>query len=126
MTGLRRRIVLSGVLLGLACAREPVESGDPEQAVRGYFEAVARQDCPALERSVAEAAGTMVATMGCVRIFEEFAEHGLTLEGIESVVVDGRDPSLHLVRANVREGAAGKLLVIGVRRIEGQWRVVRI
>lgn len=126
MTGLPRRIAISGLLLTLACTRESAEPSDPEQAVRSYFDAVGRRDCPALERSVAEAAATMVTTMGCERLFDEFVEHGLTLDTIESVVVDGRDPSLRLVRARVREGAAGKVLVIGVRVVEGQWAVVRI
>ena len=56
----------------------------------------------------------------------EFEEHGAALDGVESVVVDGRDPSLRLVRTRLRAAKGERVVVIGVRFVEGRWRVVRI
>jgi hypothetical protein len=126
-----RALALSGALL-LACARDPEEGasaaieGEPSEAVLAYFEAVAGHDCAALESVVAEGAARALAEHGCEQTIAEFEKHDARLDGIESVLVDGRDPSLHLVRTQMRESGRSKLVVIGVRQVEGRWRVVRI
>lgn len=137
MIGPRLRIVVSRALalggaLVLACARAPEEGaptvvvGEPSEAVLAYFDAVAGHDCAALESVVAEGAARALAERGCEQTIAEFENHDARLDGIESVLVDGRDPSLHLVRTQLRESGRSKLVVIGVRHVEGRWRVVRI
>jgi hypothetical protein len=134
MIGPRLRIaVLSALAWVGGCTRAPQESpppandvGDPSEAVRAYFEAVAEHDCAALERAVAEAAAQALNERGCDQTIAEFVHHDARLDGIESVLVDGRDPSLRLVRTQMRESGRSKLVVIGVRQVEGRWRVVRI
>jgi hypothetical protein len=119
-------------LLSMACARGPQEAapttgdGDPSEAVRAYFEAIAGHDCAALELAVAEAAAHALAKHGCEHTIAEFERHGAKLDGIESVLVDGRDPDLRLVRTRMQESGRGKLVVIGVRQVEGRWRIVQI
>lgn len=116
----------------LACARPSREDtpanvgGDPSDAVQAYFDAVAGHDCAALELSVAEAAARALAEHGCEQTIAEFEQHGARLDKIESVLADGRDPSLRLVRTHMRESGRSKVVVIGVRQVEGRWRVVRI
>ena len=132
MTGPWRRTAISaalGLALCLACAREPESpgpTGDPSEAVAAYFEAIAEHDCAGLEASVAEAAARKLDELGCEETIAEFEEHGAALDGVESVVVDGRDPSLRLVRTRLRAAKGERVVVIGVRFVEGRWRVVRI
>jgi hypothetical protein len=116
----------------LACARPAKEGaaeavgGDPSDAVQAYFDAVAKHDCAALELSVAEAAARALEEHGCEQTIAQFEQHGAGLDKIESVLTDGRDPSLRLVRTQMRESGRSKVVVIGVRQVEGRWRVVRI
>jgi hypothetical protein len=133
MIGLRHRTVVSSALaLMLACARASEESpaadlgDDPSEAVQAYFDAIAQHDCAALELAVAEAVASALAEHGCEQTIAEFEQHGAQLDSIESVLVDGRDSSLRLVRTQMRESGRSKLVVIGVRQVEGRWRVVRI
>lgn len=115
--------------LALACAPAPeadAATGDPGEALRAYFDAVERRDCAALEAAQAEAAAREFAEVGCTRTLAEFEEHDASLASIESAAPDGRDASLYLVRATLREGGRDKPVVIGVRWVDGRWRVVRM
>lgn len=121
-------------MLGCAQAQEeqaPTDlggdpSGDPSEAVRAYFGAIEQHDCAALELAAAEAAARALAEHGCEHTIAEFEQHGAQLDGIESVRADGRDPDLRLVRTRMRESGRSKVVVIGVRHVEGRWRVVQI
>lgn len=116
----------------LACAQAQEEAaptdpgGDPGEAVRAYFGAIETHDCAALELAVAEAAARALAEHGCEQTIAEFEQHDAQLDAIESVRADGRDADLRLVRTRMRESGRSKLVVIGVRHVEGRWRVVRI
>ena len=130
MTGLRHRIAaLSGLALVLGCLRasapEP-QRGDPGAALHAYFDAVARGDCAGLEALLAEAAAREFAELGCARTLAEYAEHDASLVGIDGSAPDGRDAALQLVRATLREGPRTRTIVVGVRWIDGGWRVVRM
>lgn len=121
-------VTLVAGALTLACARQPevAGAGDPKQAVRDYFAAVATRDCPGLKAAVAGEAGAAVTEAGCEAVFDEFAEHGVRLEEVESARADGRDPKLQLVKARLGAGEDAQIVVVGVRRSGGRWRVVRI
>ena len=126
------RTVSRALLLGLAvvgACRDPAAAsapGEPSAPVRAYFEALEARDCEALEACVGGEAGSLIHEAGCAHAFEEYAEHPMELVQIESVTPDGRDAELHLIRARVRAGTDELLVVIGVRALDGAWRVVRI
>lgn len=137
MTGPRRRTASSLVVCKIswalalaltlgACGPKVDAPGDPGAPIQAYFEALSRGDCPQLQASIGGEAQASIQAIGCAGAFEEFADHPTQLLGVESVATDGRDPSLRLVRARVRVGEGERLVVIGVRAIEGSWRVVRI
>ena len=111
-----------------AC-RDPATAspaGEASAPVRAYFEALEARDCEALEASVGGQAGSRIHAAGCAHAFEEYAAHPMELVQIESVTADGRDAELHLIRARVRAGGDELLVVIGVRALDGAWRVVSI
>lgn len=126
------RRTASSILLSLAvvgaCRDKASASppGDPSTPVRAYFEALETRDCAALEASVRGHAGSVIDEIGCARALEEYAEHPMQLLEIQSVTTDGRDADLRLVRARVRAGRIDRLVVVGVRFLDGAWRVVRI
>lgn len=133
MTGRLRRIAAISAALVLGCLRasEPeveaeVDRGDPGEALRGYFEAVERADCRALEALLAESAAREFAELGCARTLAEFEEHDASLVGVDAAAPDGRDASLYLVRATLREGERTRSIVVGVRWVGERWRVVRM
>lgn len=143
MTGPRRRTAcslaaralqrwtLGALALLSACQSEAASSetdpsGDPGAPIQAYFDALTRGDCPKLQASIGGEAQASILAIGCARAFEQFTDHPTQLLGVESVATDGRDPSLRLVRARIRVGERERVVVIGVRAVDGSWRVVRI
>jgi hypothetical protein len=106
--------------------RQRAAAGDPGEPVHAYFAALETSDCAKLEASVAGEAGASLAEHGCEQVFADFAEHPTRLLRIESVTPDGRDSDVRLVRAKLRVGGREQEVVVGVRAVDGRWRVVRI
>lgn len=119
--------------LALGCRRSPTSgereaagAGDPSAAISAYLDGLAQRDCAAVRAAIAGEAEAAFTKLGCEGALDEFAAHPVELLEVAAVTVDGRDVSARLVRARMRVDGREQDALIGVRLVEGRWRVVRI
>ncbi len=108
------------VLVAAGCTREI--PGAPEDAVRGFFDAVAAQDCQRIQLHAGGTLGARLRDQGCAATLHAFA--GFVLDRVESSAVDGRDPRAWLVRVRLR--GRSETVVVRVDGRAGHWAVVSL
>jgi hypothetical protein len=109
------------MLAALACTSASSKTTAAEETVRRFFAALPSEDCAVLEPLLATGGGARP----CEETVRELREHGMSLVGIVSSTVDGRDSEAVIVRARVaRDGQERQEpWLLRVERQAGAWRV---
>jgi hypothetical protein len=114
---------LVGAGLGLYSAHARAESRGPTLAIERYFDAVARQDCAALEQSVTGILARELSQSGCKPTFERMRAHKVQYLWSGSPRLDGRDENARIVPIQVRFNDATRDVLVRVGRSSNAWKL---